>query len=153
MLLKHKKRYLFSILIASICFASCEKDQDLTPNEPAGSNPTQPVDTTVHEPALSKLDMLSNVWGLYRTYKNGVETSSGDSSKFEFTRGGIFRSKFSSGWTDIGRYYFKSDSSAISVKFIGTSQWIDQELTILTKNELHTTFTSGGNNYLYIYGR
>ena len=136
------------ILLISFGFTSCKNEDDTTPIDNSGT----PGDTTMLVP-LSTMDKLTNVWQLHQTFRNGVETSSGTVQNYEFTRDGAFKFEGANGWENIAAYSFYQDSTAINVLFIGLNNSIRQELTVLDEHELHTSFVSGGNNFLYKYRR
>jgi|GEM_PF-3649546 len=158
---KKPLRITMSLLFSSIVLLSaCKKDNDLTPNEPNPIPIIELPDPIVNpdpdpdpDPQMSVIDLLSQEWELYETWQNGSNTTSGDNSKFQFTKGGSFQWENNNAWTEIAAYVFTADSSAINVLFVGTIDPVLQKLDRLDQDELHTTFTTNGDNYIYKYRR
>lgn len=141
------------LLVITLGVSSCEKENDLTPNSNASSNSTSnpPEDTIPTAPAIGKLTLLVDQWELYETFKNNQQQTSNGTDSYEYTKDGQFMFESANGWSTIGNYAFFADSSAINMVFVGTSNAIKMNLEVLDQNELHTRFTTNGNEYLYKY--
>ena len=149
---------LMTIALVSSC---SDDDGDLSPNNPNNPNPGNPNDTisdpndTVPTPQLSTFELLTeHTWELYETYRDGMPLDTSSSSNFIYTANGSFLFEVDPGnWTSIGFYTFNQDSTAINLRFTGTSNFIPQELTVLTERELHTSFNTNGSDFFYKYRR
>jgi hypothetical protein len=102
----------------------------------------------------SRLELLCQTWTLHETYENSVLKTSSGTGQYQFTRQGNFKHYYNNSWNDIGTFDFTgSDSTAISVVFMGSTNPIGMSLEQINETILNTRFNSGGKSYLYKYKR
>lgn len=159
-MLNKSKIYLFTAGVLSVCIlstTSCsDDDSDIKPTPSPIENPADTTGgrdtTTVPEDTTSYLERISTpMWILHETHQNGTLTSSGGTDRYQYTYDGAFLFESAQGWTQIARYFFTADSSAINTRFTGTTSTILMKLEKLSEDSLHTRFTTNGNEYLYKY--
>lgn len=155
--LNYRKPLLVAtILIASLGMFSCSDDDtaDLKPAQPAPStNINHPGDTnTTPRIEPSKMDLLtSHPWVLAETYENGVNTQSSGTGVYEYTTKGEFKFETGTqGWMKIGVYAFQGDSTSMLLELTGTPL-MTVSIDKLDENDLHTSFTTRGKDFIYKY--
>lgn len=125
-----------------IAFTACKKDK----NE-------DPKPGTTNKPKVSVLDQLCQTWVLSETYENNVQKTANGTGKYQFTRQGAFKFEYNGKWEDAGTFDFSSDSSSISMLFMGTSSPTIMKIKTLSDKVLDTEFSFNTKNYLYKYTR
>jgi hypothetical protein len=141
-----KKTYLLILTALLMGAYSCKKSEPEQPNNPNNQTPKPPQRQT--------LELISNIWILDQTFKNGAQETSNGTGEYEYTRDGKFKFFSSGTWHEIGRYQFAdSDSSYVNMVFTGTTNAIKMKIIKLDANNLHTEFRTGSNDFVYNYKR
>jgi hypothetical protein len=125
-----------------IAFTACKK-----------STNDDPGPGTTTKPKASVLDQVCQTWILSETYENNVMKTTNGTGKYQFTRQGVFKYEYMGKWEDVGTFDFSSDSSSISMLFMGTSMPTTMKIKNLNEKAFDTEFTYGTTDYLYKYTR